>query len=168
MRIPSAIPLSSLAVLAVFGLVLAGSAQAADAPQPQPVADWLAQARRDCPAGFADNGAIQAADLTGDGRTGYIADPHRLSCAGSPRQFGGRDPAPIALFVADAAGNVARAAEIVALGYRIAPAAQGGAPTIIFETHDVKDAAGSFESYRWNGRAFAAVGRRSMAMPPID
>jgi len=134
---------------------------------PQPVADWIQQARTDCPGGFADRGAVHEADLTGDGRTGYLADPHLLSCAGSPHLFGGTGPASIELFVTAPSGAVVHTGGVLALGYHIEPA-PSGPPTIVFDTHDIKDETGSFDAYRWDGHNFAMVDHKSMAAPPVQ
>ena len=134
---------------------------------PQLVVDWIAQAKSDCPGGFADHGAVKQVDLTGDGRPGYIADPHALSCAGSPHLFGGSAPASIELFVTAPAGNVVHTGGVLALGYHIQPSA-GGPPEIVFETHNLQDDAGSFEAYRWDGHNFAMLSHTSMAIPPAQ
>src|ERR1700759_2971089 len=81
---------------------------AAQAPTnyPGPVARWLEQAQSDCKQGFAAHDPIQTLSLTGDGRPGYIADPHRLTCAGEPHLFIGDGPASIELFVTLPSGEV--------------------------------------------------------------
>lgn len=156
--------------LLAVAMIPAGESKAASGEPrwPQPVTEWIAQAQQDCPAGFADRGAVQTADLTGDGRPGYIADPHRLMCAGSPRLFGGQAPASIELFVTAPAGNLVHTGGVLALGYRIEANPQGGPPSIVFETHNLKDEAGSFDIYRWDGHNFALVTHRSMAAPPVQ
>ncbi|HLG86184.1 MAG TPA: hypothetical protein VKZ79_03200 [Alphaproteobacteria bacterium] len=156
----------SLAFIAALGLFASRSA-VASAELPQPVADWLAQAKSDCPGGFADHGAVKEVDLTGDGRPAYVADPHALSCAGSPHMFGGSAPASIELFVTGPSGNVVHTGGVLALGYRIDPT-PGGPPTIIFDTHDTKDEAGSFDAYRWDGHNFQMIHHTSMAAPPVQ
>src|SRR5271167_2807245 len=89
-------PASLIALTATFTI-----AQAAQTEMnyPAPVANWLAQAKQDCPAGFQANNPIQTLSLTGDDRPGFIADPHRLACAGEPHLFSGDGPASIELFV---------------------------------------------------------------------
>jgi hypothetical protein len=135
---------------------------------PGPVNDYLAQAHQDCPVGFEAKGAVEQVDLTGDGRPGYIINPHRMACAGSPHLFGGDGPASIELFVTLPSGELVHTGSVLALGYRIEPGPQGGPPTIAFQTHDEADRAGSIDHYRWDGRNFALLDRRSMAAPPVD
>ena len=156
----------SFALVAAFGLLISPCA-IASAELPQPVADWLAQARTDCPGGFADHGAVREVDLTGEGRPGYVADPHALSCAGSPHMFGGSAPASIELFVTAPSGNVVHTGAVLALGYRV-ESTSGGPPTIVFDTHDTKDEAGSFDAYRWDGHNFQMIQHSSMAAPPVQ
>ena len=150
---------------------LTGAAHAAmrDANLPGPVADWLAQAKQDCPAGFeARDGAVQTVELTGDGRSGYIIDPHHLVCAGSPHLFIGDGPASIELFVTLPSGEVVHTGAVRALDYRIEPSTQGGPPILAFETHEESERAGSVDKYRWDGKNFALLTKSSMAAPPVD
>jgi hypothetical protein len=135
---------------------------------PPAVAEYVDQARRDCPAGFQAGQAVETADLTGSGQPGYIVDPHKMSCAGSPHLFGGSGPASIELFALNGAGQVAHKTGVLALAYKIVPAEAGGAPVIAFTTHNTTDAAGSIDSYRWNGTDFGLISHRSMAGPPED
>jgi hypothetical protein len=153
-------------------LFLVGTnAMAATAPDPanlpKPVADWLTQARDDCPAGFQVQDAIQTLSLTGDGRPGFIANPHRLSCAGEPHLYGGDGPASIELFVTLPSGEVVHTGGVLALGYQIQDAPGGGAPVIAFLTHNSDAATGSIDDYRWDGRNFALLNKQSMAEPPV-
>jgi hypothetical protein len=134
---------------------------------PQPVADWLKQAKDDCPAGFQAQNAIESVSLTGDGRPGFIANPHRLSCAGEPHLYGGDGPASIELFVTLPSGAVVHTGGVLALGYRIEDAPGGGAPIVAFTTHESSERAGSIDDYRWDGRNFALLNRQSMAQPPV-
>jgi hypothetical protein len=136
---------------------------------PALIAQYLDEARQDCPAGFQAKGAVEKADLTGDGRPGYIVNPHRMVCAGSPHLFGGDGPASIELFVTLPSGELVHTGGVLALGYRIEPGPNGGeAPVIAFQTHDEADRAVSIDHYRWDGRNFALLERRSMAAPPVD
>ncbi len=135
---------------------------------PPAVANWLDEARRSCPVGFEAKGAVEQADLTGEGRPAFIANPHRLSCAGSPHVFGGDGAAPIELFVTLRSGETVHAGSVLAIGYKIRPSPNGGAPVIEFQTHDPDERAGSFDRYRWDGRSFSMQGRNSMAAPPVD
>jgi len=157
---------AAIGLLVALGGFMPSWPVAAVAELPQPVTDWLAQAKSDCPGGFADHGAVRQADLTGDGRPSYIADPHALSCAGSPHMFGGSAPASIELFVTAPSGNVVHTGGVLALGYRI-DAAAGGPPAIIFDTHNKEDEAGSFDVYRWDGHNFQMIQHTSMAAPPV-
>lgn len=164
---------SSLNAAAALGLltpllILASPGSAvANVELPQPVANWLAQAKSDCPGGFADHGAVKQADLTGDGRPAYIADPHALTCAGSPHMFGGSAPASIELFVTAPSGDVVHTGGVLALGYHI-DSSPAGAPTIIFDTHDERDEAGSLDAYRWDGHNFQLISHKSMVAPPVQ
>ncbi len=136
---------------------------------PGPVADWLSKARQDCPSGFrAREDVIRSYSLTGDGRLGYVADPHRLSCAGEPHLFVGDGPASIELFVTLPSGEVVHTGGVVALGYQVMPTPQGGPPVIAFQTHGAGDATGAIEDYRWDGQNFALLNRQSMALPPVN
>ncbi len=173
-RFPSSAVLSA-AIAAICG-VFEGSpvwaAKPSEPPQhqsdwPTPVADWLDQAKRDCPAGFQDRGAVDVQSLTGDGQPGYIADPHKLTCAGSPHLYGADGPASIELFVTRPSGQVVHAAGILALGYKVVTPA-GGPPVLAFETHNAADRAGSIDSYRWDGSGFTLINQSSMAEPPAD
>ncbi len=164
-----------LRILSVTGAILLLARTAAAAPAlpdpsqlPQPVADWLAQAKNDCPAGFQALDAIQAVSLTGDGRRGYIANPHRLSCAGEPHLYGGDGPASIELFVTLPSGQVVHTGGVLALGYQIEDASGGGAPVIAFTTHSGDSPTGSIDDYRWDGRNFALLNKQSMAEPPVN
>jgi len=157
--------LGSCAGFILVAAMIAGSAGAA-ADLPAPVADWMAKAQRDCPSGFADKGAVQTADLTGDGRPGYIIDPHRLVCAGEPHLFVGDGPASIELFVTLPTGEVVHTGGVLSLAYQVAPSGEGGPPVLSFQTHDPKSPTGSVDSYRWDGQNFALIGQRSMALPP--
>jgi hypothetical protein len=154
----------------VLAVSFAGAAMAAvqDANLPPKIVDYLAQARQDCPAGFQARGAVEEADLTGQGRPAYIVNPHRMVCAGSPHLFGGDGPASIELFVTLPSGELVHTGGVLALGYRIDPSPQGGAPIIAFQTHDTGERAGSVDRYRWDGRNFALLERHSMAVPPVD
>ena len=158
------------AIGVALAVLIAVSVHAAiqDGNLPGLVNDYLAQARQDCPAGFQADGAVEQVDLTGDGRQGYIINPHRMVCAGSPHLFGGDGPASIELFVTLPSGELVHTGSVLALGYRIEPGPQGGVPTIAFQTHDETDRAGSIDHYRWDGRNFALLDRRSMAAPPVD
>ncbi|MDB5395999.1 MAG: hypothetical protein JWM91_3505 [Rhodospirillales bacterium] len=142
--------------------------QPAEASFPQPVAAWLAQARQDCPAGFQNHNAVESIDLTGDGRPGYIANPHNLVCAGEPHLFSGDGPASIELFVTLPSGEVVHTGGVRALGYQVMPSPQGGAPTLAFQTHEENERAGSLDTYRWDGHNFAMLNRNSMAAPPVN
>lgn len=157
---------------AVAFAVIATAAFAREAPAqtnyPGPVARWLEQARSDCPAGFAAHDPIQTLSLTGDGRPGFIADPHRLTCAGEPHLFVGDGPASIELFVTLPSGEVVHTGGVRALGYQVTQSPQGGPPTLNFQTHDDGQPAGSVDSYRWDGRNFALMNRNSMAYPPVN
>ena len=160
--------LFAASLLAIVPAV-AGAAVPAGADLPGPVAAWLSQARQDCPSGFQARGdAIRPFSLTGDGRPGYIADPHKLSCASEPHLFVGDGPASIELFVTLPSGEVVHTGGVRALGYQVMPAPQGGAPIIAFQTHGEGDAVGSIDDYRWDGQNFAMLNRQSMARPPVD
>ena len=159
--------LVAIGLFAVLGGFLLPRSAAAAVELPQPVTNWLAQAKSDCPGGFADHGAVKEADLTGDGRPSYIADPHALSCAGSPHMFGGNAPASIELFVTNPAGGVVHTGGVLALGYRIDPS-PSGPPAIVFDTHNKEDEAGSFDIYRWDGHNFQMIRHSSMAAPPVQ
>jgi hypothetical protein len=137
-------------------------------PLPGPVADWLVQAKEDCPAGFQSQDAVQSVSLTGDGRPSFIANPHRLTCAGEPHLYGGDGPASIELFVTLPSGEVVHTGGVLALGYQIQDAPGGGAPIIAFTTHESAVPTGSIDDYRWDGRNFALLNRQSMAQPPVD
>lgn len=154
-----------LAAGAVSGMAVA-------APQddnlPPAVTHWLDQARADCPSGFQAKGAVELADLTGDGRPGYIVNSHRLACAGSPHLFGGDGPASIELFATLPSGELVHTGGVLALGYRIEPSPDGGAPLLVFQTHDANERAGSIDRYRWDGKNFAMLRRNSLAAPPVD
>jgi hypothetical protein len=172
-----AFPLRATALLALLlasGLAPGACAESgpavpgpARADLPPPVAGWLAQAQQDCPAGFHDGGAIVTAPLTGDGKPGYIADPHKLTCAGEPHLYGAGGPASIELFVTLPDGQVVHSSGVLALGYQIVEG-EGGAPVIAFQTHNLADRAGSIDSYRWDGQGFTLISQRSMALPPED
>ena len=140
----------------------------ADASLPQPVAAWLDKARQDCPNGFQNRNAVEAVDLTGDGRPGYIANPHSLVCAGEPHLFSGDGPASIELFVTLPSGEVVHTGGVRALGYQVMPGPQGGAPTLAFQTHEENERAGSVDSYRWDGHNFELLNKSSMATPPVN
>lgn len=155
------------AALAV-GIALDASAAVQDDNLPGPVNDYLEQARQDCPVGFQAKGAVEEVDLTGDGRPGYIINPHRMVCAGSPHLFGGDGLASIELFVTLSSGQLVHTGAVLALGYRIESSPKGGPPIIAFQTHDEADRAGSIDHYQWDGRNFALLDRRSMAAPPVD
>jgi hypothetical protein len=164
---------AALLVVPASAIALAGSfAFARETPvetnYPGPVAHWLQQAQQDCPAGFQAHDPIQTLNLTGDGRPGFIADPHRLTCAGEPHLFIGDGPASIELFVTLPSGEVVHTGGVRALNYQVMQSPQGGAPTLTFETHDPSERAGSVDSYRWDGRNFALLNRNSMAYPPIN
>ncbi len=135
---------------------------------PQPVGAWLAQAKQDCPAGFQSDNPIETLDLTGDGRPGYIANPHRLSCAGEPHIFVGDGPASIELFVTLPSGEVVHTGGVRALGYQIMPSPQGGAPILAFQTHEDNERAGSIDTYRWDGHNFTLLNKAPMSAPPVD
>jgi hypothetical protein len=135
---------------------------------PQPVAAWLTQAQHDCPAGFQAQNPIQSVDLTGTGQPGYIADPHRLVCAGEPHLFSGDGPASIELFVTLPSGQVVHTGGIRALTYQVMPSPQGGPPTLAFQTHEASERTGSVDTYRWDGHNFALLNKSSMARPPVD
>jgi hypothetical protein len=143
-----------------------GSKNAADLPGP--VADWIAKARQDCPKGFSDAGAVEKIPLTGDGRAGYAIDPHKFACDAAPGLYGGLGPASIELFVTLPSGQVVHAGGVVALGFKVTPYPDGGAPVIAFDTHEVKERAGSVDRYRWDGSRFAIMDRRSLALPPDE
>lgn len=155
-------------------LILLATAAPAKEPRPaetnlpQPVAAWLAQAKQDCPSGFQNKNAVESADLTGDGRPGYIANPHNLVCAGEPHLFSGDGPASIELFVTLPSGEVVHTGGVRALGYQIMPSPQGGAPTLAFQTHEVAERTGSVDTYRWDGHNFALLNKNSMAAPPVN
>jgi hypothetical protein len=140
----------------------------ADPSYPAPVAHWLDQARQDCPTGFAAHDPIQSLSLTGDGKPGFIADPHRLTCAGEPHLFVGDGPASIELFVTLPSGEVVHTGGVRALSYQVMESPQGGPPTLSFQTHDAGDRAGSVDAYRWDGRSFTLLNRSSMAYPPVN
>jgi len=164
-------PASAVAPSLALGLVAAvafAPKAPADMSYPGPVAHWLEQARQDCPAGFAAHDPIQTLSLTGDGRPGFIADPHRLTCAGEPHLFIGDGPASIELFVTLPSGEVVHTGGVRALSYQVVQSPQGGPPTLNFQTHDVGQPAGSVDSYRWDGRNFAVMNRSSMAYPPVN
>jgi hypothetical protein len=158
-------PASAMALAATFAVAREAPAQMS---YPGPVAHWLDQARQDCPAGFQSHDPIQTLSLTGDGRPGYIADPHRLTCAGEPHLFIGDGPASIELFVTLPSGEVVHTGGVRALSYQVMPSPQGGPPTLTFDTHDPDRATGSVDSYRWDGRNFALLNRSSMAYPPVN
>ena len=141
---------------------------AIDANLPQPVAAWLAQAQRDCPAGFQAKDPIESVNLTGDGRPGFIADPHRLVCAGEPHLFSGDGPASIELFVTLPSGQTVHTGGVRALAYQVMQSPQGGPPTLSFQTHEDGERAGSVDSYRWDGHNFALLDKNSMAAPPVN
>jgi hypothetical protein len=157
-----------LPLLLLSAAPFAAMAQQPDktADLPGPVADWIAQARRDCPGGFHADGAVQSVSLTGDGRPGYIADPHRLACDQSPTLYGGLGPASIELFVTLPSGQLVHSAGVLALGYRVAPSPDGGLPIVIFDTHGAGERAGSADNYRWDGHNFTMIDHRSLALPP--
>ncbi len=134
---------------------------------PPPVAAWLSKAKQDCPTGFSADNPIETLDLTGEGRPGYIANPHRLSCAGEPHLFVGDGPASIELFVTLPTGEVVHTGGVRALGYQVMPGAGGGAPTLTFQTHEDGERAGSIDAYRWDGHNFALLNKSSMAAPPV-
>jgi hypothetical protein len=135
---------------------------------PGPVAAWIAQAKQDCPAGFQMHDPVQTVSLTGDGKPGYIADPHRLSCAGEPHVFSGDGPASIELFVTLPSGDVVHTGGVLALSYQVENAPNGGPPILAFTTHASGSATGSIEEYRWDGRNFTMLNRHSMAEPPVN
>jgi hypothetical protein len=158
-------PASLIALTATFSIAQAAPAET---NYPAPVAKWLAQAKQDCPAGFQANNPIQTLSLTGDGQPGFIADPHRLVCAGEPHLFSGDGPASIELFVTLPSGETVHTGGVRALTYQVAQSPQGGAPTLTFETHDPAERAGSVDAYRWDGRNFALLNKTSMAYPPVN
>jgi hypothetical protein len=164
----AAFRLAPASVMALAATVAFARQAPADINYPAPVTRWLEQARQDCPAGFATHDPIQTLSLTGDGRPGYIADPHRLTCAGEPHLFIGDGPASIELFVTLPSGEVVHTGGVRALSYQVMPSPQGGPPTLNFETHDMNQPAGSVDSYRWDGRNFALLNRSSMAYPPVN
>jgi hypothetical protein len=151
---------------AASGSFAQGTKNAADLPGP--VTDWIAKLRQDCPKGFSDAGAVEKISLTGDGKPGYAIDPHKFACDASPGLYGGLGPASIELFVTLPSGQVVHAGGIVALGYKVIAYPDGGAPVIAFDTHDVKERAGSIDRYRWDGHSFAVMDRRSLALPPDE
>lgn len=152
-----------------LALTVPAAAAVQDSNLPPPVTAWLAQAKQDCPAGFeVRQGAVETAELTGDGRAGYVIDPHRLVCAGSPHLFIGDGPASIELFVTLPSGEVVHTGAVLALSYRIEPSAQGGPPILAFQTHEPSERAGSIDTYRWDGKNFALLNRSSMAAPPVS
>ena len=158
-------PASAMALAATVAIAAKAPAQT---NYPGPVAHWLEQAQSDCKQGFAAHDPIQTLSLTGDGRPGYIADPHRLTCAGEPHLFVGDGPASIELFVTLPSGEVVHTGGVRALSYQVVPGPQGSAPTLTFDTHDPDRATGSVDSYRWDGRNFTVVNRASMAYPPVN
>jgi hypothetical protein len=135
---------------------------------PIPVTHWLDQAKQDCPKGFAAHDPIQTLSLTGDGRPSFIADPHKLTCAGEPHLFVGDGPASIELFVTLPSGEVVHTGGVRALSYEVVQNPQGGAPTLNFQTHEAGAPTGSVDSYRWDGRNFTVMNRASMAYPPVN
>ena len=153
---------------------VAAHAEQAYAPQayatrfPPPVTEWLEHARQDCPAGFAAQNPIQTVDLTGDGRPGYIADPHRLTCAGEPHLFIGDGPASIELFVTLPSGEVVNTGGVVAFGYRVIPSPQGTPPTLSFQTQGSGGLPGNVDDYRWDGSNFTVLNRSAMEAPPAS
>jgi hypothetical protein len=162
--------LAALGVLPASLLMVGAVANAATGTvadnYPAPVAQWLQQAQQDCPAGFQAHNPIQSVSLTGDGRPGYIADPHRLTCAGEPHLFIGDGPSSIELFVTLPTGEVVHTGGVLALSYQVMQSPQGGAPTLVFQTHGASERTGSMDSYRWDGRNFAVLEQRSLAVPP--
>jgi hypothetical protein len=151
--------------LVIFGAPAIAAGMVAD-NYPAPVARWLQQAQQDCPAGFQAHDPIQAVSLTGDGRPGFIADPHRLTCAGEPHLFVGDGPSSIELFVTLPSGEVVHTGGVLALSYQVMSSPQGGPPTLVFQTHDPSERAGSVDSYRWDGQNFAILNKQSLAVPP--
>ncbi len=139
-----------------------------DANLPQPVAAWLTQAQRDCPAGFQAQNPIQSVDSDRHRAAGYIADPHRLVCASEPHLFSGDGPASIELFVTLPSGEVVHTGGVRALAYQVMPSPQGGPPTLAFQTHESAERTGSVDNYRWDGHNFALLNKNSMARPPVD
>jgi len=144
------------------------AANTAQTNYPAPVAHWLQQAQQDCPGGFQANNPIETLALTGDGRPGFIADPHKLVCAQEPHLFKGDGPASIELFVTLPSGQVVHTGGVLALGYQVMPSPQGGPPTLSFETHESSERTGSLDSYRWDGQNFSILNKQSMAVPPTD
>jgi hypothetical protein len=161
--------LAPLALVVLAGTAaLAKETQPVEANLPQPVVAWLAQAKQDCPAGFQNQHAVEVVDLTGDGRPGFIVNPHNLVCAGEPHLFSGDGPASIELFVTLPSGQVVHTGGVLALGYQVMPSPRGGAPTLAFQTHEEGERAGSVDSYRWDGRNFALLNKNAMSKPPVD
>jgi hypothetical protein len=165
-------PISLLTVLcATFattsGLALARAPADDRGSLPPPVAEYLAQAERDCPAGFRAGHAVQTVDLTGEGQPGYVIDPHKMSCAGSPHLFGGTGPASIELFVTLPSGKVAHRGGVLALSYTVDPAPAGGPPVLEFVTHNTAGP-GSIDSYRWAGHEFNLINHRPDAGAASD
>ncbi len=162
---------SATLLMAPVALMLTATtalARPAEANLPQPVAAWLTQAQHDCPQGFENRNAVESADLTGDGRPGFIADPHKLVCAGEPHLFQGDGPASIELFVTLPTGEVVHTGGVRALGYQVMPGPQGTPPTLAFQTHEDGQRAGSVDSYRWDGRNFTLLNKSAMAYPPVN
>ena len=142
--------------MGLSALIWAGVALAADSPLPSPVREWIDR----LPALEA---ATETVDITGDGRADYVV--RRLMCKDAGLET--CNPlGPVGLFVTGPDGSVRHIMDVQALAYRI-DASSGGAPVLVFETHEADEPVGSFDSYKWNGRSFARIGRRSMAMPPL-
>jgi len=152
----------------LLATTLAANAAMQDARLPPTVMNWLAQAKQDCPSGFSAKDAVEEADLTGDGRPGYIIDPHHLVCAGSPHLFVGDGPASIELFVTLPSGEIVHTGAVLALAYQLQQASKGVPPVIAFQTHEAAERAGSIDRYRWDGTNFALLNKNSMAAPPVD
>ena len=165
---------SATLLIAPMALVLTATAALAkqnppaETSLPPPVAAWLAQAKQDCPQGFENRNAVESADLTGHGRPGFIADPHKLVCAGEPHLYQGDGPASIELFVTLPTGEVVHTGGVRALAYQLMPGAPGAPPTLSFQTHEDGERAGSIDNYRWDGRNFTLLNKSAMAYPPVS
>lgn len=164
----AALRLAPASAIAVAAAISFAPKAPADTSYPGPVAHWLEQAKQDCKQGFSAHDPIQTLSLTGDGKPSFIADPHRLTCAGEPHLFVGDGPASIELFVTLPSGEVVHTGGVRALGYQVVESPQGGAPTVNFQTHDNGAPTGSVDSYRWDGRNFTVMNRASMAYPPVN
>jgi hypothetical protein len=143
-------------------------AYGSSASYPPAVQQWLDQARSDCRAGFAAHNPIQTVDnLGGGGRPGYIADPHRLTCAGEPHLFIGDGPASIELFVTLRSGEVVHTGGVLAFGYQVSNSGRGPA-TVSFRTQGTGGAPDTVDDYRWNGNNFTILNRSASAAPPAE